>query len=370
MGERLKDSDSQRQRSSKRRTRKSQGGDNVDSSLRHSTTYPHIQPATRLPPPLASESGEPSAGHEPTCRVSPNDDKSSTLSYGLSLPCSTVAQPNIQLPLDARQTSFHAMEPSNTNVTSVPNEVSGSSPATVGYIGDSGFLSIFGQEHRMIANTEAGQNQTVAANAELPPVELQQSFAETYLDLCWPWCPVFDKGGLWSRIGAPNSPLLINALALLGTHLQPPLTQHALAAEYYDRAKMLFYTDQEKNPVICLQAITLFYWWAPRGPSTVHKDAAWWWTGLAIKYAQQMGLHREPRSVEDVGGAQAQAIRRRVWWTLFVSRSISQVLTMRRLTLEAGSRTFDSYLPRSAMHHRSSRLQRAGAVVGRFLCIW
>lgn len=53
-------------------------------------------------------------------------------------------------------------------------------------------------------------------------------------------------------------------------------------------------------------------------PHTVHKDAAWWWTGLAIKYAQQLGLHREPKSAEDVGGTAMQGLRRRIWWTLFV----------------------------------------------------
>ena len=57
----------------------------------------------------------------------------------------------------------------------------------------------------------------------------------------------------------------------------------------------------------------------------MHKDAAWWWTGVAIKYAQQVGLHREPKDVAAVGGQEAQSLRRRIWWTLFVSSAVLPV---------------------------------------------
>ena len=52
----------------------------------------------------------------------------------------------------------------------------------------------------------------------------------------------------------------------------------------------------------------------------MNKDAAWWWTGLAIKYAQQMGLHREPRITAEVEDIAIQGLKRRIWWTLFVRR--------------------------------------------------
>lgn len=58
----------------------------------------------------------------------------------------------------------------------------------------------------------------------------------------------------------------------------------------------------------------------PKSPDVVHKDSAWWWTGLAIKYAQQLGLHREPKGLRDVSESHAQGLQRRIWWTLFVSR--------------------------------------------------
>jgi hypothetical protein len=100
---------------------------------------------------------------------------------------------------------------------------------------------------------------------EIPPHELQHSFAETYFEYCWPWCPIFDKAAFWTDFDQSPSRLLTNALALLGTQVRPPIMQHAKAAEYYDRAKIIFYTDQESDPLVCLQSIMLFYWWAPRG---------------------------------------------------------------------------------------------------------
>jgi hypothetical protein len=136
------------------------------------------------------------------------------------------------------------------------------------YLGDAdhSILKIFEPDARRIASGEPANSlpSIVDTDTGLPP-ELQQSFVETYFDYCWPWCPVLDKDTFWRNLDTAPSRLLINALALLGTQVRPPTMQYAKAADYYDRAKILFYTDQENDPIVCLQAIMLFYWWAPRG---------------------------------------------------------------------------------------------------------
>ena len=134
------------------------------------------------------------------------------------------------------------------------------------YLGDTGIMPIFAQEHRAIARSSQYSHPAPKfTGLDLPPLELQESFGETFFDYCWPWCPILDERMLRSRMDESPSALLINALALLGTRIRPPIVQHAEAAEYYDRAKMLFYTDQENDPIVSLQSIMLFYWWAPRG---------------------------------------------------------------------------------------------------------
>lgn len=133
------------------------------------------------------------------------------------------------------------------------------------YLGDTGIMPIFAQEHRAIARScQSIHPASNITGQDLPPLELQESFSETYFDYCWPWCPILDEPTLRSRMDDSPSALLINALALLGIRIRPPIVQHAEAAEYYDRAKMLFYTDQENDPIVNLQSIMLFYWWAPR----------------------------------------------------------------------------------------------------------
>lgn len=150
--------------------------------------------------------------------------------------------------------------PGDTEVTVTP------APA-VSYLGNSGILQIFARDSHRIAANDPGNAFSSFSGIEhdLPPTELQQSFADTYFDYCWPWCPVLDKATFWHNQDNTPSALLTNALALLGTQIRPPIMQHATAAEYYNRAKMLFYMDQDSNPIVCLQAIMLFYWWAPRG---------------------------------------------------------------------------------------------------------
>lgn len=44
-----------------------------------------------------------------------------------------------------------------------------------------------------------------------------------------------------------------------------------------------------------------------------------WWTSVIIRHAQQMNIHREP-AVDDPSRDRLNlGLRRRIWWTAFVS---------------------------------------------------
>jgi hypothetical protein len=128
----------------------------------------------------------------------------------------------------------------------------------VGFL-DSGVLKLFEPDHRQIATSdcERSTNMKLLApiTSDMPPIELQQGFVETFFEYCWPWCPVLDKSTLWEYLDTTPSPLLVNSLALLGSRVRPPILQHASASDYYDRAKLLFYTDQESNPLVNLRKL-------------------------------------------------------------------------------------------------------------------
>ncbi|CAI7588026.1 unnamed protein product [Penicillium glandicola] len=160
-----------------------------------------------------------------------------------------------------------------------------------------------------------------SSRASLGP-DLRQSFTETYFEYCYTWCPILDRMTLSRELA--ESPLLDNAIAILGSHVRPPLIPHAGPASYYDRARRLFYDEEEEDLIATLKAVSLFYWWAPRLPSVIHRDSSWWWTSVVIKLAQQAGFYRE--SIPDLSRHGIEPyILRRIWWTAFARERLTAI---------------------------------------------
>ncbi|KAL2849901.1 fungal-specific transcription factor domain-containing protein [Aspergillus pseudoustus] len=166
----------------------------------------------------------------------------------------------------------------------------------------------------------------------LPSPDLQQSFIETYLEYCSPWCPVLDRDQL-NIDDLSQSPLLVNALAIVGSHIQPPVIPHDGPAAYYERARNLFYNDAEPDVVRSLQAVSLFYWWSPRPPSILHRHSSWWWTSCVVRHCQQLGVHQQPSLGPGPASSQhnhpanhrSHLIRRRIWWTAFARERLTSI---------------------------------------------
>jgi hypothetical protein len=200
---------------------------------------------------------------------------------------------------------------------SSPQSTRTSNPNPDPYLNESGFLQVYSQEHRNYTNGEGRTPEGESLSQDIPDPDLMQSFMETYFKSCYAWCPVLDRETLVGELA--ESPLLLNAIALAGSHIRPPLIPSTSPAIYYNRAKKMFYGDEEADSIRCLQAVCLFYWWSPRPSSQLQKDSAWWWTAASIRQAQQIGLHREVRPSNVAATTLDRGLRRRVWWTLFVS---------------------------------------------------
>jgi len=203
---------------------------------------------------------------------------------------------------------------------------------------DAGFLKVYAQENQFDAETQAIVAQMEHRYCSALDPDLEQTFTDTYFEYCYPWCPVLDRATIACDIS--RSPLLANALALASSHIRPPLLPHSGPDVYYKRARTIFYEDQEADEIMALKALCLFYWWAPKSPNRVHRhsyvpsksqifgivayyiissNSSWWWTSVIIRHAQQMNIHREP-SLDDARRHQLQlGLRRRIWWTVFVS---------------------------------------------------
>ncbi|KAJ5827319.1 hypothetical protein N7447_004082 [Penicillium robsamsonii] len=175
--------------------------------------------------------------------------------------------------------------------------------------------------HDAVESSTGSEKNEPSSPVSLQP-HLRQSFTETYFEYCYTWCPILDKSTLSRELA--ESPLLDNAIAILGSHVCPPLIPHAGPSTYYDRARRLFYDEEEEGLVVTLKAISLFYWWAPKPPSVIHRHSSWWWTSIVIKLAQQAGIHLE--SVTDVSRHGIQPyILRRIWWTAFARERLTAI---------------------------------------------
>ncbi|KAH6693883.1 fungal-specific transcription factor domain-containing protein [Plectosphaerella plurivora] len=188
---------------------------------------------------------------------------------------------------------------------------------------DTGFLQVYGPENRHDAEEQATrafqQHKSDAASSRRQ--DLEESFMDTYWEYCYTWCPVLDRDRLTEDLA--RSPLLENALAAACSHIQPPLLPHEGPAEYYKRARTLFYDDAELDGLTSLKAVSLFYWWAPRPPTVVHRHSSWWWTSVLIRHAQQMNIHREPDLARSDLTPADMSIRRRIWWTAFARERLT-----------------------------------------------
>ena len=184
------------------------------------------------------------------------------------------------------------------------------------YLGESGFLSVYSQEVRDYHRQHTTSSQARRAS-ELPGSDLLGIFIETYFSSCYAFCPVLDRETIVSEI--EQSPLVATSIALAGSHIQPPIIPSIKPETYYSRAKQMFHDEVEPDPLRSLQAVCLFYWWSPRPSQHSQRDQAWWWSAVGIRMAQQLGYHREPKGNMSNRSMTDRGLRRRIWWTFFVS---------------------------------------------------
>jgi hypothetical protein len=156
----------------------------------------------------------------------------------------------------------------------------------------------------------------------LPPRPLHESLLESFMQYCFPWMPLLEPSEAHVRDNQQSSLLLSQAIFLAASRVNPspPVCEYASPAEFYQRAKALFWIGHEKNELTVIKATTMLHWYTPDGPAFVSHDTSEYWLKIGVGLAYQIGLHKEPPP-----GPQ-RAIRRRMWWSLVVSLATSGVI--------------------------------------------
>lgn len=158
---------------------------------------------------------------------------------------------------------------------------------------------------------------------EFPPRAIRDGLFEKFWTYCYPWDPIIERSQV---IGVPLervSPILLQAIFLAGSRMSTSSLTYASSQEFYNRAKTLFWIEDEPDPLIVLTAVQLLHWWNPHGPERVSTNTSSFWCRIAVSLAQQMGLHSQKRPVLD------ESLRRRLWWSLVVSSLLQTLKTFR-----------------------------------------
>ncbi|KAJ5605149.1 hypothetical protein N7510_010303 [Penicillium lagena] len=182
------------------------------------------------------------------------------------------------------------------------------------YLGDSGYITMFvrGDTSRSSESSVPGKLKELARSL---PIAVRDHHLQVFDEYCFTFCPILDRNILEDHAFG-QSLLLEKALTLVSRRIQPSLLDGDDAAILYNQSKDLFYKFSEPSPTASLISIMLFYWWSTCSPSMLSTNGTWYWTGIAIRQAQEMGLHRLPRTHHCLSRGDTPALRRRIWWTL------------------------------------------------------
>lgn len=147
---------------------------------------------------------------------------------------------------------------------------------------------------------------------QLPPKPVQNEYIAAFMRFCYPWTPIVEPE--WLDGSSPVSYLLLQAICLAASRvMKQPARVYGSSADFYRRAKLLFFFGHERDPIISIVSTILLNWYNPVGPETISTDTSGFWLRTAEALAFQIGLHKEPSRTEKQKG-----LRRRLWWTLVV----------------------------------------------------
>ncbi|KAL2204280.1 hypothetical protein CC79DRAFT_1312635 [Sarocladium strictum] len=180
-------------------------------------------------------------------------------------------------------------------------------------------------EGRIVEATKAYPQTTTLLSTELttlqqsgafdfPPRALKACFIDNFFKYCYSWVPVVEASWLLETPRQKPSALLVQAVLLAGSRVTAP-NDISVSRDIYQRAKTLFFSNYEQNPVRRVIVCLLLRWWCPAGPDRVCIDSSHFWIGTGVRIAISIGLNTESTDSRDA------SYRRRLWWSLIAHDS-------------------------------------------------
>lgn len=157
----------------------------------------------------------------------------------------------------------------------------------------------------------------------IPDKDFRDELLRHYASIVHPFMPALDLEDFLTRIihddgRNPVSLLLFQAVMFASvTFVDAKLLQlrgyssrKAARKIFFNRVRLLYGLDCERDHMALLQALLLMTYWYDRPED--EKDT-WHWMGIALSLAQVTGFHRNPEGLRIT--AHEKHLRRRIWWS-------------------------------------------------------
>ncbi|KAI5963323.1 CTF1 [Candida pseudojiufengensis] len=158
----------------------------------------------------------------------------------------------------------------------------------------------------------------------LPNKELASDLIDAYFEHVHPLMPVLNRTLFMKKFNDPNdspSLMVLHAVLLCGCRVSKnPLlldsngSNNLASLTFFRRAKALYETNYESDPVSIIQTLILIgsYW---DGPEDVTKNS-YYWSRAAVGLAQGFGFQRDVTKSKSLTLSEKR-VWRRIWWCLF-----------------------------------------------------
>ena len=155
-----------------------------------------------------------------------------------------------------------------------------------------------------------------------PAAGLERLLVSAFLERFYPLYSMVDKDEVWQLHQKSALPfILLHAICMIGATFCDISTIHKHGFDsrmqarksFYDKAKVMFDFEYEKDRVVLLQTVILLSFWGP------HMDSSWnpcSWVGFGVTIAASLGMHKA-RSTSHATGKDRGLIKR-IWWTLLL----------------------------------------------------
>ncbi|KAK5444213.1 hypothetical protein LTS15_010566 [Exophiala xenobiotica] len=172
----------------------------------------------------------------------------------------------------------------------------------------------------------------------MPESEIRDEILRSYVSTVHPFMPILDLSAFLTAVtnntkGNRISLLLFQAVMFAGlSALDPQLIQRMgfkttkdARQVFFSRVRLLHDLDVESDDKSMLQALLLMsLWYGGRN----EQRNTWYYTGLALSLALNMGLHRGPDDTHP-----ERHLRRRLWWSLYIRDRLIALGTRRPMRI-------------------------------------